>query len=315
MSSEILTGKFYSPWPKFGTNLNFQWGEIRENHASTKSIVRGSYQDVELGADSVNAERVLAGLAHGEFGFKNRYRTFYDKDNDQWCIQYNNGTVDSPDWLDYLCIDDNDGMVTVSRITASSFYGLPRTGHKESASGVEWQIEHNLNYKPVFAMAFDDGDHFIIPDKIDTSGRNTTYFYFEESVTGTAIISTGGATDSTETAFPKRTTGTVNQLDGDSKNIAINSRLANLYELNPQKNFTLHSPDNRPDSPQGQVMTVVIKQPDIGFYRITWGSDYIFAGGGQPQLTQRAGGVDLFNLTIFPTMDEVLVTKALDLFY
>ena len=59
------------------------------------------------------------------------------------------------------------------------------------ASGIEWEVNHKLNFKPLLWSCFDDGDHFIIPEKVDVSDLNTAYFYFNESITGEVILSAG----------------------------------------------------------------------------------------------------------------------------
>jgi len=136
---EIQTDlQFYTPWPKFGKRLNFQWGELRQDIATLKAIARAQVQDVETGDDFVNADRVLAGLEFGELvsnteSFKNQFRLFYDKDEDKFCIQRNTGTEANPVWVDFLCIDQDTGMVTVIGLDAGAlgvgseggFYGLP----------------------------------------------------------------------------------------------------------------------------------------------------------------------------------------------
>lgn len=136
---EIQTDlEFYSPWPKFGKRLNFQWGEVRHDVAVLKAIARAQVHDVETGDDFVNADRILAGLEFGEqvtntTSFKNQFRLFYDKDNDKFCIQRNSGTEAVPVWVDYLCIDQASGLVTVIGLDAGDlgigssggFYGLP----------------------------------------------------------------------------------------------------------------------------------------------------------------------------------------------
>jgi len=151
---EIQTDlRFYSPWPKFGKRLNFQWGELRQDIAILKAVARAQVQDVETGDDVVNANRILAGLEFGEqttnsTQFKNQFRLFYDKDEDKFCIQRNTGTEAAPVWVDYLCIDQTTGMVTVNGLDAGSlgigsdggFYGLPdqrlkRIGEAGGADG------------------------------------------------------------------------------------------------------------------------------------------------------------------------------------
>lgn len=253
--------EFYTPWPKLGKRLNFQWGEIRHDIAVLKAVARAQVQDVETGDDFINADRILAGLEFGEMvsnteTFKNQFRLFYDKNNDKFCIQRNSGTEDSPTWVDYLCIDQDSGLVTVTGLDAGAlgigssggFYGLPdqrmqRIGEIGGAagtdtvfsppftgalwfntsdfyltpkkngpfqgtpvvnaknsfgraqtfskSGVEWIIEHNFGITPVLTQVYDSNGRLIIPDEVDISNPNITYFYFDSSVSGHAIIATG----------------------------------------------------------------------------------------------------------------------------
>ena len=114
MSSTERAGEFYSVWPILdGKQLNLQWGEIRRNTAETKAIVRGSFQDIEDGADSLNALRALIGLAFGEQGFDNKYRLAYNKTTAEFCAQKNDGTEAVPIWQDVWCIRFSDGQFQV----------------------------------------------------------------------------------------------------------------------------------------------------------------------------------------------------------
>jgi hypothetical protein len=113
--SSVRTGNFYSPWPLIdGKNLQYQWGEIRSNTAETKALVRGSFQDIEDGADSLNALRALIGLAFGEQGFDNKYRLMYNKVSEEFCAQKNDGTEAVPVWEDVWCIRFSDGQFQVT---------------------------------------------------------------------------------------------------------------------------------------------------------------------------------------------------------
>lgn len=66
-------------------------------------------------------------------------------------------------------------------------------------SSVEWEFNHGLGESPVLWHTFDDGLESIIPDKADVSNTGTTFFYFSEATSGTAIVSTGRV--STEITF------------------------------------------------------------------------------------------------------------------
>jgi hypothetical protein len=114
MSSSVRPGNFYGVWPIIdGKQLNLQWGEIRSNTAETKALVRGSFQDIEDGADSLNALRALIGLAFGEQGFDNKYRLAYNKVTAEFCAQKNDGTEAVPIWEDVWCIRFSDGQFQV----------------------------------------------------------------------------------------------------------------------------------------------------------------------------------------------------------
>jgi hypothetical protein len=76
--------------------------------------VRGSFQDIEDGADSLNALRALIGLAFGKQGFDNKYRLFFRKSTDEFCVQRNTGTEAVPVWEDVWCIRFSDGQLQVT---------------------------------------------------------------------------------------------------------------------------------------------------------------------------------------------------------
>lgn len=128
MSNTERFGTFYSPWPVIdGKPLNLQWGEIRQNHAETKALVRGTFQELQEGQDSLNAIRALLGQAYGDISFRNRYRFYYDKTTREFCLQKNDGTVDTPVWVDTWCVRFSDGQFQVTSEggihSNSGFYG------------------------------------------------------------------------------------------------------------------------------------------------------------------------------------------------
>lgn len=59
-------------------------------------------------------------------------------------------------------------------------------------SGEEWVVVHGFNASPVMAQAMDSDDNIVIPDRVDVSDPNITYFYFSSNLVGSAIIATGG---------------------------------------------------------------------------------------------------------------------------
>lgn len=128
MPSTERFGTFYSPWPLLdGKPLNYQWGEIRSNQAETKAIARNSVQELETGVDELNTLRALLGQAYGDLTFRNRFRFYYNKTTQDFCLQKNTGTVDSPTWVDCWCVRLSDGQFqadgTGGIFSAAGFYG------------------------------------------------------------------------------------------------------------------------------------------------------------------------------------------------
>lgn len=193
--------EFYSPWPLLGKRLNFQWGNLRQDTAVSKAIIRAQVQDVETGDDFINADRILSGLEFGELttnttSFKNRFRLFYDKVLDQFCIQYNNNTESSPNWIDYLCIDQNTGVVTVTGLdvgelgidVSGGFYGIKAYTHMQGSESVEWIVQHNLATDDLIVQTFNTRDRVIQFNEADTSNPNIAYFYFITPQAGKAVL-------------------------------------------------------------------------------------------------------------------------------
>lgn len=116
----IAVRSFYHPIPYTGTAFKNSVEDMRTNSTSLGALVRAAYQDLDT---SVNGSHDLAGLAVGELGFRNRFRIFYSKSDDEFQIQYNSGTEVSPTWNTYVKIRQSDG-----RFTVSSSGGLESTG-------------------------------------------------------------------------------------------------------------------------------------------------------------------------------------------
>ena len=106
MPIESLT--FYSPWPNFGVALGRQWTQIREDTKQLAVLARAAFVDID---PTGGGDHDLSGWALGELGFLNRFRSFYDKVNDQFKIQVNTGTEAVPIWVDCLRIRQSDGRV------------------------------------------------------------------------------------------------------------------------------------------------------------------------------------------------------------
>lgn len=181
---------FYAPWPVFGKKFNKQLIAVRENFQSLSPLVRAATVDEET-------ERVdddLAGWALGEAGFRNKFRTYYDKTNNEFKIQKNIGTEAIPIWHDCLRIRESDCMITATNgLTAEGgFYNLQLpmnlTRTQEFESIPVWEFQHNLNTFPVIAQAVSDTGKVLTPTRIDVSDPNKTYFYFSAPQRGTAMV-------------------------------------------------------------------------------------------------------------------------------
>jgi hypothetical protein len=68
--------------------------------------------------------------------------------------------------------------------------GTVATGYFNAA---EWILTHNINSSPLFWVTVNDADEVVIPDKVDFSDVNVAYFYFPETVEGTASVSAAGS--------------------------------------------------------------------------------------------------------------------------
>jgi len=156
MSNTKLTG-FYFPWPNLGIKLSRQWTNIRQNTEKEAPLVRAAYVDPQPSSSNAPGEHDLSGWAIGERDFRNKFRIWYDKNNDRFSIQYNSGTEDVEIWNDYLSIRQVDGRVTVHGYggldtTVGGFYtplsrNLAVSGTFTPAS-TEWVWTHSLNTKP-----------------------------------------------------------------------------------------------------------------------------------------------------------------------
>lgn len=128
MSNVERFGTFYAPWPVIdGKPLSSQWGEIRRDTAELKVIARNSFQELQDGQEELNAIRALLGLAFGDLVFSKRYRFYYNKSTFEFCLQKNDGTVESPTWTDVWCVRLSDGQFQVVSnggiLSEAGFYG------------------------------------------------------------------------------------------------------------------------------------------------------------------------------------------------
>jgi hypothetical protein len=117
----IREGQFYRIWPRFGKQINFQWGEIRQDTRELHPLAINEQIDI---TDN-NQLPALAGMAYGEQSFRNRFRHVYDEVNDNFLLQVNRGTVTSPSWFTYITVDESTGKITVvDGFEANTFYNI-----------------------------------------------------------------------------------------------------------------------------------------------------------------------------------------------
>jgi len=100
---------FYSPWPLFGRRFSSQLDEGRHNFEALHPLVRAAGLDDDNVATALKNQAVQS-WEIGEDGFHNKYRMFWDKDNDTFRIQENSGTTGVPSWVDKLIIDSSGGI-------------------------------------------------------------------------------------------------------------------------------------------------------------------------------------------------------------
>lgn len=80
-----------------------------------------------------------------------------------------------------------------NKINAEAFYfssggEAPQSYVEEFSASLEWIVNHNLNRQSFIAQAYKGTGLMVIPDVIDVSDPNTSYFYFVELQDGKAVI-------------------------------------------------------------------------------------------------------------------------------
>ena len=120
---------FYHPIPVIGKKFSAQLTSMRENSDTLSVLVRAAVADIHTNL-SDDSDNDLAGWELGELDFHNRFRLFYDKDDDEFKIQFNTGTEAAPVWVDQFRIRQGDGKVIAPfgfEPQSSVFYGVDFT--------------------------------------------------------------------------------------------------------------------------------------------------------------------------------------------
>lgn len=232
----IITQTFYHPLPRFGVPLKNQWDEFRENFNSLASIVRAA----EVDQSNSPGQNDLSYLDVGELDFRNRFRVGYDKTNDRFVIEYNNGSEISPNWVPYFAIRQGDGRVIAlgpgGFESQSGFYNLDTGGFylvvRESAAGKR--------------RLFDRGEAGVVFDSIffyitDLSNPNEVFVTLTPSGSGgeaNTATNLGAGTGvfsqkvGVDLRFRSLVAGTNTSLSSTASEITINS----LAEINTASN-------------------------------------------------------------------------------
>jgi len=116
---------FYTPWPLFGRRFSSQLDESRHNSEALHPLVRAAGLD---GLSSPLKDHAVQSWEVGEDGFHNKYRLFWDKDNDTFRIQENIGTTDVPSWDDRLTIGSSGELVGNFYVDATGGSGVSDHG-------------------------------------------------------------------------------------------------------------------------------------------------------------------------------------------
>jgi hypothetical protein len=86
--------------------------------------------------------------------------------------------------------------------------------------------------------------------------------------------------------IPSRTTLTA------GATVSITASDNNRFYLQPDQNFTLNNPSAPAD---GQSISIIIEQPAMANYTITWGGAWLFQGGTEPTLTATNAAIDMLS--------------------
>jgi len=153
-TDDITTPEFYHPWPKFGKKLHEQWGEIRENQISLNPIVKAIGLDPSFTGSRATGS--VQAWESGETGFHNKVRTYWNKTNNQYLIQFNTGTEDCPTWDTKVTITEGGQLI-------ADFYA------SAALTEVAEALPDGLSFSGVNRLFFSKDDGFYL--KEDANGH------------------------------------------------------------------------------------------------------------------------------------------------
>ena len=163
--------------------------------------------------------------------------------------------------------------LSVSGNITGSFSGL-KVGqkylHAQSSAATTWTVSHNFDYQYVNVDVYDGNDQIVIPTSITATDSNTLTLTFGSSVSGNAIISTGGQ------AIDERGKNVVHNQSSAATNWRVTHSIGEQYPA-----VTVYDDTDSVIIPQqikasdGSKMEIIFAQPVSGNANIS-------VGGGLP---------------------------------
>ena len=144
-----------------------------------KSLVAGTGITLIPSSTDITINSTSTGGGGGFYGvlFEDGIH-FFQKDH----LSFNNS--------DFYLTADAQGHPVVN-LQLSLRTDVPRSVVQTFGLSSEWQLGHNLGSSIVLWDTFDDQGEAVIPDKVDSSNPNITFFYFVPPTSGSAIVASG----------------------------------------------------------------------------------------------------------------------------
>jgi len=165
------------------------------------------------------------------------------------------------------------GSLSVSGNITGSFSGL-KVGqkylHAQSSAATTWTVSHNFDYQYVNVDVYDGNDQIVIPTSITATDSNTLTLTFGSSVSGNAIISTGGQ------AIDERGKNVVHNQSSAATNWRVTHSIGEQYPA-----VTVYDDTDSVIIPQ-QIKASDGSKMEIIFAEPVSGNANISVGGGLP---------------------------------
>jgi len=165
------------------------------------------------------------------------------------------------------------GSLSVSGNITGSFSGLTvgqKYLHAQSSAATTWTVSHNFDYQYVNVDVYDGNDQIVIPTSITATDSNTLTLTFGSSVSGNAIISTGGQ------AIDERGKNVVHNQSSAATNWRVTHSIGEQYPA-----VTVYDDTDSVIIPQ-QIKASDGSKMEIIFAEPVSGNANISVGGGLP---------------------------------